>query len=945
MNRFITRHVGINTNMMTEMLKVCNYPTLTELIKDSVSIDVKSTKLKNIPPKLTVEESSNKLKKLLSKNKKNTSLIGMGYHNTFTPDVIKRHVLENPKWYTAYTPYQAEISQGRLEAQYNYQTVIKELTGLEITNASLLDEASTSSEVLNMCYNYSKKKKKTFIVSDDLHPQILEVMKTKAKILNINLQLYNFKEWELNFKLDSDTTDFEDICGIMFSYPNTYGDIYIPYTLINYFKDTDVTLCANTDIVALTKIIEPGAIGIDICFGTAQRLGIPMYYGGPHPAFLSTTQNYTRLLPGRIIGKSIDSLNKDCYRLGLQTREQHIRKDKATSNICTSQSLLASMVGFYCYYMGKEGLYSIFNDIHKKTQIIDYYLTNLGIKNKNQNYFDTLYYDNEQSSIMYSLLKKNDIILRKIDANRLCLSVDETITLDIIYKLLKLIYDYHGVSLDYYDVIKKYNSFIAPNYNLFKRYNTHFLNCDKFSNSKTETELLRYIYQLTKKDYTLCEGMIPLGSCTMKLNASYQLNPLSWETTQNFHPYLPKEYVKGYHDLIHDIGTYLKDITGFNHVSFQSNSGAMGEYTGLLCIKKYHKLQNNKHKILCLIPKSAHGTNFASSQLAGFKPVSYDDNLNLNDFEDLVKKNADNLGCLMITYPGTNGVFQKDIKEICTIIHKYGGLVYLDGANMNAQVGLVKPEHVGADICHLNLHKTFCIPHGGGGPGLGPILCNDKLGNFLPTNIMQLPKNDTSIGMITGSNWSSASLLTIPYLYISSMGGDGLKHASEIAVLNANYLKDRLKDYYTIIDVNENDRVAHEFIIDTTEFKNYNITDVDISKRLIDYSFHPPTMSWPRQNVLMFEPTESENKPELDRLVNALISIRKEIDEISISENYTNNSLKNAPHSLDLISDWKYDYSMDKAFFPCESLKQHKFWPTHGRINDIEGDKRLLTKV
>lgn len=951
LSNFANKHIGIRGSNLNKMLETCNVKSLPELTKQSININRQpSNILKNIPEAMTEKEASAKLSHILSQNKSHISLLGMGYHNNVTPKAISRHVLENPKWYTAYTPYQAEISQGRLEAQDNYQTVIKELTGLPITNASLLDEASTSAEVLNMCFNYqNKNKKKTFLVSSDLHPQILEVLRTKANILDVNLEIIDFKKWDQNIDLMTyDTLDYHDVFGIMFSYPNTYGEIYIPHNIINFFKENpEVSICANTDILSLVKIHEPNSLGIDICFGTSQRLGIPMYYGGPHPAFLASQKKYLRLIPGRIVGTSVDTLGKDCFRLGLQTREQHIRKQKATSNICTSQSLLANVVGFYCYYLGKEGLNEIASDIHNKTQLMDYYLGEIGINNLNDNYFDTITFESPLCPNIYSKLRDNDIILRKITHEKLSISMDETITIENIHKIIHLIYELVGQNITFTEMQKTFNAIkIGCNsFHSYRRKNIKFMECDKFKEGKTETELLRYIHQLLKKDYTLCEGMIPLGSCTMKLNASYQLEPLSNPQTQSFHPYLPKEYVEGYHQLFEEFGGYLKDITGFTHVSFQSNSGAMGEYSGLLCIRKYHEERGHYNRKICLIPKSAHGTNFSSAQLAGFKVVSYDDQLNLSLLEEFVKKYSDNLGCLMITYPGTDGIFQKDIKEICGLIHKYGGLVYLDGANMNAQVGLSNPALSGADVCHLNLHKTFCIPHGGGGPGMGPILCNNKLGEYLPSNAIQNPEynNSNTIGMITGSNWSSASLLTIPYLYILGMGSKGLKRASETAILNANYLKDKLKTHYTITDINEYGRVAHEFIIDTSEFREYKITELDIAKRLIDYSFHPPTMSWPRNNVLMFEPTESENLAELDRLVEALVSIRQEIDDIIKNKNYENNILKNSPHSLDLMMGWNHEYSMEKAYYPVPNLKKNKFWPTNTRINDIEGDKKLLS--
>ena len=955
---FMNRHIGIRNEEIAKMLSVCGVSSMDDLMSQSVNlknfkipIKSKNDMLRNIPSGITELQASHNLKSMLDKNKSHMSLLGMGYHNNITPFPIKRHLLENPKWYTAYTPYQAEISQGRLEAQYNFQTVIQELTGLPVSNASLLDEASTAAEVLNMCFHYkNKNKKKTFVVCSTLHPQSLEVLRTKAKILGVNLLEIDFKLWDSNINLlvnnDLDL-DYDDVFGIMFQYPNTYGNIHIPSNIIEIFKKRDdVSITCSSDILSLLYIKEPKAIGADICFGSAQRLGVPLFYGGPHPAFLSCEKEYMRLIPGRIVGKSMDSFGKECYRLGLQTREQHIRKEKATSNICTSQSLLANVVGLYCYYNGKDGLQDIAYKIHMKAKLLEVLLQKIGLDNLNANYFDTLHLNHFKTPEIYEKLLEADIILRKENGFNLTITLDETISLEDIHRMVSIIYNIFDANIQMEEIVTEfYNLDIKnPQFNSYLRENNDFLNCPKFSQKKTETEFLRYIHQLTKKDYTLCEGMIPLGSCTMKLNATYQLEPLSWDSSQQYHPYVPFKYVKGYHKLIRGIGDLLKDITGFSNVSFQSNSGAMGEYSGLLCIRKYHQERGDSGRNICLIPKSAHGTNFASANLAGLQVKTYDDNLNMVEFRELVSKYNENLAALMVTYPGTNGIFQSDIREICDIIHDNGGLVYMDGANMNAQIGLVSPGWCGADVCHLNLHKTFCIPHGGGGPGMGPILCNDKLKDYLPTNIVQYPDliNSKSIGMITGSNWSSASLLTIPYLYILGMGKEGLIRATQTAILNANYLKDSLKDFYTIIDTNENGRVAHEFIIDTSEFREYNITEADIAKRMLDYSFHPPTMSWPRNKVLMFEPTESEGKEELDRLVRALISIRQEIEEIKKEGDLENNVLKNAPHSLDLLTNWPYSYSMGKAYYPLPELTQQKFWPTTNRIDDIQGDKKML---
>ena len=955
---FSKRHIGPSNNETRKMLKQINVENFDKLVYNSNP---------NITPHNVIHrksysehESIKNLESIMSKNIPNKSFIGMGYHNSILPSPIKRHILMNPKWYTAYTPYQAEISQGRLESQFNYQTMIKELTGLDVSNASLLDEGSTISETINIFHNYYKKKRNIVICSSNLHPQIIDIIKTKCSVLDLELKFINFndidKEYTLNYIEDYN----ESIMGIIFSYPDTYGEIYIPYDIINLAQEKNILTCSNNDILSLVKIKSPGDLGIDISFGTSQRFGIPMWYGGPHPSFLAVNKKLLRLMPGRIIGESTDTMGQKAYRLGLQTREQHIRRDKATSNICTSQSLLANVAAFYSIYHGRNGLKEIYDNIHNLTAYLHINLKNMGFSIKNENYFDTLTI-NVDNSRYYDNGKNNNILFRKINNDLISISLDETTLEEDCDKILDIFSDKFSRNISYMynlsfierNTMNKNNNQKLNKTNYLRQSN--FMEQDKFNNYHSETELMRYIFKLVDKDYTLTDGMIPLGSCTMKLNASSQLEPLLWNSVTNFHPYSPKSFVNGYSELIEETGNMLKEITGFNNISFQSNSGAMGEYSGLLCIRQYHIEKSNEDKIdnenirnICLIPDSAHGTNFSSAKLAGMKIVTFKDD-EFNNFEDLVKKYKDNLSCLIITYPNTSGLFQDNIKQICKIIHKYGGLVYMDGANMNAQVNLTSPAVCGADVCHLNIHKTFCIPHGGGGPGLGPILCNNKLKDYLPTNNIQISpkdKNDKSFGSITSSNWSSASLLTIPYMYISTMGSKNLQKATENAILNSNYLVQNLKDHFTIIDLNKNGFVGHEFIIDVSEFKHLNITENDIAKRLIDYSFHPPTMSWPRKGVLMFEPTESESLEELDRLINSMINIRNEIREIEEGiYDIDNNVLKNAPHSQKMISQWdslNYPYNMEKAFFPIENLYERKHWPSVSRVDDVGGDKKLM---
>jgi glycine dehydrogenase len=856
------------------------------------------------------------LKKILDGNKVMKSFIGKGYHNTIIPSPIKRNILQNPKWYSPYTPYQAEISQGRLESLYNFQTLVKSLSGLPLTNASLLDEGSSAAEVMTMCYSYHRNKKKKFCVSDTLHPQTLKVLETRAYALDIDLQIDNLE----NFKLEKET------CGFMFQYPDTNGNISIPDEMIRESKDKNIISTCSNDLLASCIFKSPGDLGIDIAFGTMQRFGVPMYFGGPHPAYLACGGKFLRFMPGRIIGESVDIKGTPCYRLGLQTREQHIKKEKATSNICTSQALLANIASMYAIYHGESGIKNIANNIHRLTEKLHSWCVFNDIEVLNDTYFDTVTFKHPHADWIQDHLYEHGMLVFR-DGNMISISFDETSTDTDKQTIIRTINEKQPKKTE-----------LSENCNLnlnenFRR-ESSFLDGDIFK-GMDELKLTRYIHDLADKDYSLVNGMIPLGSCTMKLNPSYTLEPMTWNTIADIHPFAPEETYQGYKSLISKTGNYLKEITGFNHCSFQPNSGAMGEYSGLLCIKKYHETEGSDRNV-CLIPQSAHGTNFASASLTNMKIVSFGDD-KFKDFDKFVEKYKDTLACLMITIPNTSGVYQENILEITDTIHKYGGLVYMDGANMNALVGKVKPSEIGADVCHLNLHKTFCIPHGGGGPGMGPILCNDKLGRFLPGNVFQEKDNEHSIGSVTASQWSSASLLTIPYLYLSKNNND-VKVNTEMAIENSNYIKERLSRYFTI----DNTKSEHEFIIDLQEFKEYNITDVDVAKRLIDYSFHPPTMSWPKLNSIMIEPTESESKEELDRFIDAMITIRNEIKEIEDGVYpMDTNVLKNAPHIISDTLDWKYDYTIEKACFPMESLKKKKFWPSIKRVDDKYGDKKM----
>ena len=856
-----------------------------------------------------------RLKQFISKNKLIKSLIGKGYNSTVTPYPIRKHLLQNPKWYTPYTPYQSEISQGRLESLHNYQKMVSSLSGLPLTNASLLDEGSTAAEVMTMSYNYHKNKKNKFFVSETMHPQVLDVLETRANAIDIDMRVSNVR----------DITFDDNTFGFMFQYPDTNGEINIPLDLIKESKDRDIVSTCSNDLLASCLIKSPGEIDVDMAFGSMQRFGVPLFFGGPHPAYLACDTKFMRHMPGRIVGKSVDTYGNEGYRICLQTREQHIKQDKATSNICTSQALLANVTAMYAINHGRDGILEIAKRIHNLATDLKTKCLFLGYEVVNENYFDTITIKTNvnKAGCIYDYLKRCNLLVYR-DDGLITFSLGETTTdsdIDCIYKILGV---FSSLAIDMNYVKPGIPTYLLRREPVLK---------DEIFDGMEEVELTRYMHDLADKDYSLVSGMVPLGSCTMKLNPSYTLEPLLWDKITNIHPFAPPDTCAGYMDLINKTGDHLKEITGFSHCSFQPNSGAMGEYTGLLCIKKYHEGSNRN---ICLIPKSAHGTNFASAKLANLKIVKFDDS-EFDNFSHFVSKYKDTLACLMITYPNTSGLFQENIREITKIIHENGGLVYMDGANMNALAGKEKPGDIGADVCHLNLHKTFCIPHGGGGPGMGPIFCNDKLGKYLPTNHFQTKKNENSIGSVTSSQWSSASILTIPYLYITNSSVN-LKENTEKAIENANYIKNRLSDYYNV----EQQNVAHEFIIDLEEFKEYNITDVDIAKRLMDYSFHPPTMSWPKLNSIMVEPTESESKEELDRFIDAMISIRGEIDEIKEGRySQEQNVLKNAPHTLHEITHWSHSYPMKKAFFPVRSLEKKKFWPQINRLDDKYGDKLM----
>lgn len=942
---FISRHLGIHKNNIGHMLKKLNVKNIEQLTKE-VNPLFNNPKL-NLKGSKSEYRTTVKLLEMMKNNQKVKPMMGKGFYRTITPAVIKRHVLENPKWYTPYTPYQAEISQGRLESQYNYQKLIEELTNMDISNASLLDEASAGCEAMLLSYNYTNGKKNQFLCNNKVYPHIIDSLGTKAEHLGITLQIDN------NDNLyEMIQEEHNDIMGLMLQYPDVQGNVVVSKDILDLCQEHDITKIAAADLLAITMLKPPGEYGFDVCFGNTQRFGIPLWFGGPHPAFFAAKYKYMRQIPGRIVGKSVDSIGNEAYRLALQTREQHIKQDKATSNICTSQSLLTNVVSMYGIYHQKDGLINIANEIHEQAKHLATLISDIGLEVVHEKFFDTLYI---RPKIKGDTLR---ILNRLYDENiqvgchdyELIISIDQKTTDETVELIAKIFREETSILPEVLECEINVNYDFELNKELLRE--TDFLQSKPFTMDNDETSMLRYMTYLSDKDYSLCNGAIPLGSCTMKLNPTHTLEPLSWNPIMDYHPYTGEKYIEGYNDLIRDTGDQLKEITGFNHVTFQSNSGATGEYVGLLCIKNYLKdTKPESNNNICLIPNSAHGTNFASAKLAGLTIKRIDDDI-INDatqFREYVKQFGDNIACLMITYPGTNGVFQNNIEEIIDIVHESGGLVYMDGANMNAICGLLKPAELGFDVCHLNLHKTFCIPHGGGGPGMGPVLCNDKLGSYLPSNVYdhahRSTKAENSIGSVASTLHSSASLLTIPYSYIDSIG-ENIKQSSEIAILNANYLKDCLKNDFTIVDVNQNGRVGHEFIIDVTEFKKYGITENDIAKRLIDYSFHPPTMSWPRSGVLMFEPTESESLEELHRIRDAMLSIKQEIMEIAEGKyEKDNNVLVNAPHCQKMILEWDYPYSMEKAFYPVKGLKENKYWPPVGRIENRTSDVGLLKKM
>tara|TARA_B110000014_G_scaffold259099_1_gene246291 strand:- start:5760 stop:8606 length:2847 start_codon:yes stop_codon:yes gene_type:complete len=925
---FSKRHIGLNDSEIHEMLKEVGYKSLEEFIKNVVPEDIFSNSGLSIGSEKTEQEALIELKKIAKKNESYKSYIGQGYFNTITPSVILRNVFENPGWYTSYTPYQPEISQGRLEALINFQTMVCDLSSMEIANASLLDEATAAAEAMTLSKRIAKSKSNTFFIDEQCLPQTINVLKTRAKPLSIDIKIG-----------DPNKSSSDDYFGIILQYPAGNGDLNDYTSIVSQAKEKKALTIFATDLLALTLIKPPGEFGADIVIGSSQRFGVPMGFGGPHAAFMATKEDYRRSLPGRIVGASIDNHGNIAYRLALQTREQHIRREKATSNICTAQALLAIMAGFYAIYHGAAGLKNIAERINLYARLLANNIKKSGFDLESDSFFDTVVVKTgKKTQDIFNQALTNKINLRRINEDNLGISLDETTTHDDVQNIASLFSK--ALEKQEGNAIK---SSIPRNLIRKSKYLTH----NVFNKYHTETEMMRYIRKLCDKDIALDRAMIPLGSCTMKLNATSEMLPVSWPEFSSIHPLAPSSQIKGYQQLISELEIMLQDITGYSAISLQPNAGSQGEYSGLLAIDAYHKNRGDEVRNICLIPKSAHGTNPASAQMVGMKviPIECDGkgNIDIRDLTEKTKLYSKNLSALMITYPSTHGVFETTVKEVCSLVHEYGGLVYIDGANFNAMVGLCCPGEFGGDVSHLNLHKTFCIPHGGGGPGIGPIGVVKELVDFLPSNHNV---TNSPVGPVSATDWGSASLLPISWMYIKMMGSDGLKRSSQIAILNANYIASRLQHFYEILYKGDTGLVAHECIIDVRPLKDSaNIEVEDIAKRLIDYGFHAPTMSWPVTGTLMIEPTESESKKEIDRFCDAMISIRQEIMKIESGEfDEENNMLKNSPHTAHYVTrdNWDQPYSRQIAAYPMKDLIENKYWPPVGRVDNVYGDKNLM---
>ena len=924
-HQFVDRHVGPNQEELSQMLHTIGVGSIEELIDLSIPKSIQSKEKLNVGNGISEKELIEKLKSIAEKNTIMKTYIGMGYYNCITPPVIQRNILENPGWYTQYTPYQAEISQGRLEALINFQTMVCDLTALPIANASLLDEATAAAEAMTMTYRMSKDRN-IFLVSKHCHPQTIDVLKTRSEPLGITIQLCDDDDFIFN----------QNVFGSILQYPDTNGSVNNFQKITNAAHKESAYVIIATDLMSLALLKPPGELGADVALGSSQRFGVPMGYGGPHAAFFAVKENFKRFLPGRLIGVSVDSEGNQAYRMSLQTREQHIRREKATSNICTAQVLLAIMSGMYAVYHGPKRIKEIAKTIHQHTCDLATSLSKAGYEILNDTFFDTIRFLGPDKT--KEKLLKHNINIREFSDGSLGISIDETVMKKDISHLLSILNVSHELN----------NISTLPS---DLRRETSFLSHPVFNSYHSETEMLRYIHRLETKDLSLNTSMIPLGSCTMKLNATTEMIGVTWPEFASIHPFVPVNQAKGYKHLFDDLSNWLGDITGLPGVSLQPNSGAQGEYAGLMVIRAFHLSQGDSNRNVCLIPESAHGTNPASAIMCGMEVIvvkcDSKGNIDIEDLKNKAQKHQNNLAALMITYPSTHGVFESTVQKICKIIHDHKGQVYMDGANLNAMVGVSKVSDIGVDVCHINLHKTFAIPHGGGGPGMGPICAAKHLTSFLPShNVIPCNTSSNAISAVSATPWGSAGVLPISWSYMALLGNEGMKKSTSIAILNANYMAKLLEDHFPILYRGENGFNAHEFIIDLRPIrKESGITDEDIAKRLMDYGFHAPTMSWPVPGTLMIEPTESESKNELDRFCSAMISIKKEInDVIEGKSDAKNNMLKNSPHTMETITKetWDHPYTREDAVFPALWLREYKYWPTVGRIENAIGDRNLI---
>mgnify|MGYP005736799849 FL=1 len=932
---FIKRHIGLSKKDEKTMLSDLGYKSLNELIEDTVPSKILFKDLLSIGDPNSEYEGLRKLRSISKKNQIYSNFIGMGYYGTYTPNVIVRNILENPGWYTSYTPYQPEVAQGRLEMLLNFQQMIIDFTGMDIANASLLDEGTAAAEAMGLSHRLDKKDNKIVFISNDCHPQTIEVVKTRSEPLGLKVVIGN----------DEDLSNISEdiICGIL-QYPGTLGDIKDPSENISKIKKRNGKSILVCDLLSLAKLKTPAELGADIAVGSSQRFGIPMGYGGPHAAFFATKDEFKRSMPGRIVGVSVDRHGNKAYRLALQTREQHIRRDKATSNICTAQALLAIVSAAYAIYHGPKGIRTIAERVSQLAKNFADKLKQSGYELYSDYFFDTVtIITKDKTDQIFNNALAQKVNIRKVNSEMLSVSFDEKKNVYRANQLLKI--------FNCAESIKENPTENLPNLpkNLLRT--STYLDHQVFNSYHSETEMLRYLKRLEEKDIALNRSMIALGSCTMKLNAVAEMIPITWREFSEPHPFAPIEQMEGFRTLFTDLKNWLRSITGFSGVSLQPNAGAQGEYAGLMVIRKYHLERGESNRNVCLIPSSAHGTNPASAQMVGMKVVVVNCDKQGNvDFEDLKKKveaHSENLGALMVTYPSTHGVFEEKISDICELVHKHGGQVYMDGANLNALVGIAKPGNFGPDVCHINLHKTFCIPHGGGGPGMGPIACKRHLEIYLPSHpVIKDCGPATGIGPVSAAPWGSSSILSISWMYIKMMGSEGLKLATQIAILNANYVAHKLKNHFPILYKGTNGNVAHECIIDIRSIKNdTGVTEEDIAKRLIDFGFHAPTMSWPVPGTMMIEPTESESLQELDRFCDCLIKIKEEIDKIKSGDfDKNDNPIKNAPHTdLELASNkWEHKYSREEAAYPSNFLRSSKFWPPVARVDNVYGDKNLF---